>query len=242
MKYLLIQNGSAGDTVLTSSLLGRLESDGHSVHVIAGANGDSLQFSKTYRFDKLPDARIDPNYDLAVNLNPDELGGKILNFVNAEAKVGYGFDSEKIVFMDRSADLHYRARYLGIPSESNLFQLLFGMIGLSWKGEGYNLGYYPKTFQRKSRTGLALKDINLRHFLTDKLTFQNLPPIKVAFKGKVLKQLDELNKCKYVITDDDNCMHMALALKKQVEFIVRRPPVYPIEMFGCGNVHILDKF
>jgi hypothetical protein len=240
MNTLLIQNGAAADAMLTLSLVRRLLRDGDRIHCIAGKDaGAVLGVVPGVRVDFLPAVDLYEDYDRAINLHPDPIGGTLINMVNANDKRGYGFDGQHIVFLDRHADLHYRVSRLGVPSDNNLFQLVYGMAGVTWDGEGYGLTYHPRNRQKKSLTGLCVKDAALRGFITDNLRVKGQVR-HLPIKQNTIKQVDEINRCKRLITDDEGCMHIGLALHKHVEYIARRLPPYPIHMFGSGNVHVFN--
>ncbi len=63
----------------------------------------------------------------------------------------------------------------------------------------------------------------------------------IPFKSNIIKQLDEINRCSHIITDDETCVHAALSLRKHVEYVVSKKPRYTTEMFGCVNIHIFDS-
>jgi hypothetical protein len=239
MNTLLIQNGGAVDALPTTSLIRRLLGNGASVHVITNRElAGVIACIPQVKVDILPAVEVG-TYDLAINLHPDPLGGELMNRVHADEKRGYGFDGEHIVFLDRCADLHYRATRLGIPTDKNLFQLLYGMAGETWRGEGYDVRYYPRNRQNKSLVGLCVKDPVLRGFISRNISVTGIVK-PLPLKRSVVKQMDEINRCKRLVTDDEGCMHIGVALRKRVEFITRRPPAHAIEMFGFGSVHVFD--
>jgi hypothetical protein len=235
---LIIQNGTVPDAMLSTSLISRFAKENR-VHVVTNETvGGIYHFMNIARLDMFPYVNLADRYDLAVNVNPDPLGGALLNRVNARQKRGFGFDGDRVVFLDRAADLYYRARHLGIPTESSLFQLLYGLAGQTWRGEGYSLTYRPQRKQAKTVTGLAIRNPKLRKYLLANLDVNGQRMVVTPFKQNILKQIDEINKCKRLVTDDDGCMHIGVSLRKQVEYILKRPPVYKVEMFGMGNLHV----
>ena len=239
MKTLVIQNGTTSDAMLTNSLLTRMVRDGDAVHCITSQNaGEIFSLIKGVKVSFLPEIDISEQYDMAVNLYPEPRSGMIMNRVHAHVKRGYGFDGEHIVFLDKSSDLHYRITRFGIYSNSSLFQLVYGMAGLTWKGEGYNLQYTPRNRQRKSLTGLCIKDLDLRNFILQHLLVKEMRTIPI--RQSVAKQIDEINRCKNLVTDDEGCMHVGLSLKKHVEYVSKRPTSYGLEMFKNGNIHVFN--
>ena len=138
-------------------------------------------------------------------------------------------------FTTEAGEIYSEARLGKIITQRNLFQLFFQIFDLTWKGEGYDLHYLPRNRQKKNSLGILLKDQWLKEFIK-----QNIKVWEIPFKANIVKQLDEINRCSCVITDDESCVHMALALRKQVEYVVKTETKYLTEMFGSGEIHLLD--
>lgn len=139
-------------------------------------------------------------------------------------------------------DMHaYRGLYLKQDVNRNLFQLMFGVAGLSWAGEGYGFRYYPKSRQRKNRVGIAVRDRNVRRFLHDYLKLPEDRIWHIPFKDNILKQFDEVNKAASIVTDDPVVMHVGLSLRKRVELLTYEPPTIRPEFFGNGCIHLVPE-
>ena len=140
------------------------------------------------------------------------------------------------------ADAHaFRGLYLKQEVNRNLFQLMFGVAGLKWAGEGYGFQYFPKARQRKSRVGIAVRDRSVRRFLHTYLNLEESRIWHVPFKENVLKQFDEVNKAASVVTDDPFVMHVGLALRKRVELLIYDPPTIKPEFFSNGCLHLVPE-
>ena len=138
------------------------------------------------------------------------------------------------------ADSHaFRGLYLKQEVNRSLFQLMFGVAGLAWAGEGYGFKYFPQSKQRKNRVGIAVRDRKVRRFLHSYLNLDESRIWHVPFKQNVLKQFDEVNKAASVVTDDPFVMHVGLALRKRVEFLIYDQPTIKPELFGNGCIHLV---
>jgi len=49
----------------------------------------------------------------------------------------------------------------------SILQLYFILCGLTWKGEGYNIEYFPQTKTKKNRIGISVANSNLRNYILD---------------------------------------------------------------------------
>jgi hypothetical protein len=165
-------------------------------------------------------------YDLLINLWPKEVETKamIKNFT--------GF--EYCPFFDQ-----YRQSVMGTYEsiEMSNFQLYYFLAGMTWRGEGYDLSYYPRSKSKKNRIGMSAANANLRNYVIDNLDLGNKKIWYIPYKKNIFKKMEEINKCKKIITDDLLTMHLSLALRKYVYYLETYPHTYKIEMFGKGQVY-----
>lgn len=238
---LLVQLGHTTDTIVATSLIKKLTAEGKSVHVVTDRpTSELLSYYKGVHAETLDGLHLD-QYKTAINLSPLVTCTEMIDSVVAEEKFGYGKVGDSLSFYNKGAELHYRHRYVGIPTKSNLFQLTYGLAGLKWHGEGYHIAYFPRNRAKKSLTGIAIRDRLLRDYVSANIKLEKTRISDVPFRLSLLKQIDEINRCKHIVTDDHAIMHIALALRKKVELIVRRPPPFAVEMFGSGNLHVFDS-
>ena len=118
-----------------------------------------------------------------------------------------------------------------------LFQLYYKLAGLKWKGEGYDIGYYPKTRTKKNRAGIAVANSNLRSYILNELKLDNSSVWNLPRKKNILRKMDEINKCKRIITDDIIIFHLALSLRKYVHFLKTFPLNFNLELFKSGEIY-----
>lgn len=235
---LVLNKHSLIDTLVATSLIGRLVDDGHRVHCMT--DGNSVELFKYCGCRTTGFFQPSCSYDRAINLSPSLLCTEIVEKVRAKDKDGFGQKNGVLHFFNEGADLLYRARVVGIPTDANLFQLVFGAAQTTWQGEGYRVGYFPKHKTKRNAVGIAMRDRRLEVFVRERLKLDRERFWYIPFKHNPLKQIDEVNRCRDIITDDEGVVHAALALRKHAEFIVRKPTVYKLEMFGSGNIHVID--
>lgn len=166
----------------------------------------------------------DKKYDVSAVVNPH------LRHYDADVYFGSNYDS----------DHYYNARNKSEHSSRNLFQMFFSMMGVTWNGEGYDFHYYPRNRQKKDTVGIAIRDSELKDYITTNIVIRDTKRWDIPIKMNVLKQADEINRCSHIITDDETCVHVALALRKNVEYVVTNEPNYSTEMFGSGKIHLFD--
>lgn len=237
---LILQDGNVEDALVATSLVKRLVQEGNRIHCITDEDAVDLfrccdgAFVETFRKQLC-------GYDIAINLSPTDICTEAMNRVKAKYKRGYGNSDGKVTFYNAGAERHFTCRHVGLPSTSNLFQLTFGVAEKAWHGEGYHLRYFPRNRSNKTSTGVAVRHDKLRTYLMNNLRLTKSKLWQIPFKRNILKQVDETNRCKHIVTDDAAILHISLALRKNVEYIVSKLPSYRIEMFGEGAIHIFDS-
>lgn len=166
-------------------------------------------------------------YDLLINLWPFfpevKINGEVQNFM------GFSFCSEFDIFQEGILD---KKRF----ENMNIFQLYYNLCGLTWRGEGYDIPYYPRSKQKKNRIGISVSNANLRNYVLDNLEIDNGKKWYVPYKKNIFKRMDEINYCEKIITDDLIVFHLSMALKKYVYFLDTYPKSFKLEMFGRGEM------
>ncbi len=132
--------------------------------------------------------------------------------------------------------------YTGHETKRNIFQVVFAIAGLKWRGEGYSFSYHTRTRAKKDRCGLAVKDAAVRQYLRENLVTPDDDRLwHIPIRQNVFRQFDEVNKCENVVTDDPFVMHVAVSLRKRVEFLLYEKPNIRPEFFGSGCVHLVPE-
>ena len=165
-------------------------------------------------------------YDICINFAP--IPAASMPIVATDRR-GFGFDSQ--------SEKYYHCLYKESPLKMNLFQIYFRIAHMSWRGEGYDINYYPKCRSKKNRVGLSIANANLRNFVNEQLNLEMSKLWVVPYKKNVFRRMDEINKCKTIITDDLLTLHAAVALKKSVFFLKTMPISFQMEFFGNGKVY-----
>jgi len=181
--------------------------------------------SKVFSLEEFYD-REEDEYDLLINLWPVDIRTK----AKIKEKTGFGYYNE----FDK-----FKGAILGtqsFPEISNL-QLYFYLAGMTWKGEGYDLNYYPKTKSRKKRIGMSAVNANLRNYVLDNLEVDDKKICYIPYKKNIFKKMDEINRCKKIITDDLLTLHLALALRKYVYYLETYPHTLRLELFKNGQIY-----
>jgi len=120
-------------------------------------------------------------------------------------------------------------------TDMNIFQVYYKLAGLIWNGEGYGIKYYPKTKAHKNRVALCINHSKLKHYINDNLDLNEIKVRLIPFKKNIFKRLDEINKCKHIVTDDLLVAHLSLFLRKKVHFLQTFDLNIRLEMFGSGT-------
>ena len=121
-------------------------------------------------------------------------------------------------------------------SNMNIFQVYYKLSGLVWKGEGYSIPYYPKTKTKQHRVGLGVAHAHLRDYVRENIDIKGQKLWHIPFKKNIYKKMDEINRCKKIITDDLLTFHLAMALHKYVYFLQTFPLNTKVELFKKGEI------
>jgi hypothetical protein len=168
-------------------------------------------------------------YDILINLYPFFPYNVSCNF-DFKYALGFGFDPEMDCFKKVFEEYH------GFM-DMNCFQLYFKLCGLSWKGEGYSIKYFPKNRCHQNRIGMLVSNINLKNYVTENLDLHNMKLWYIPYKKNMFKKMDEINKCKKIITDDITTLHLSLCLRKYVYFLSTSAHPLNIELFNSGEIY-----
>lgn len=123
-----------------------------------------------------------------------------------------------------------------ISDMSNL-QMYFLLSGLTWGGEGYDIPYFPKSRSKRNRVGIAVANSNLRNYILEKINLENGKIWNIPYRKNIFKKMDEINRCKKIVTDDLTIFHLAMSLRKYVYLLEVIPFSFRMEMFGNGEIH-----
>ena len=232
MKVVIAHSGPLSELIVASSVSQGIKKQPVSVDitwVVPEEHKYIFKYSKyvknTFNSSEFEDQESE-YYDVFINLWP----GTIRTKAKIKETTGFGYYSE----FDK-----YEAAVLGnsfFPEMSN-FQLYFYLAGITWKGEGYDINYYPKTKAKKNRIGMSAANANLRNYVLGNLEVDDKKIWYIPYKKNIFKKMDEINRCKKIITDDSLTLCLALALRKYVYYLETYPHTLRIELFKNGQVY-----
>lgn len=227
MKVVVTHLGSINECLVASSLNKRLRETADEIHWVVADRFCANVFKYADRVKVFTADQFDSGvlYDWAINLHPDSGGIRPL----AKKYNGFIYDAE--------ADQYSHILYGQEKSNMKLFQIYFRLAGLSWKGEGYDLTYYPKTKSKKDRAGLAIAHGGLRRYVRNKLELDSMKVWIVPYKRNIFRHMDELNRCGTIMTDDLSTMSLSIFLRKQIHFMQTLPLNFKLEFFGTGEIY-----
>ena len=219
---------------------------------------------------------LQKDFDILINLEKDHDICQLASMINAWVKYGFRLDKKtnKPEAYDRasealavSADI-----YIKKTNRRQFQELVFEMVGQTWRGEEYVIGYTPKI---NNEYDVALNTIvgpkwpakawpiekwdQLEQILTKeglKVTRQDKQNQEIL--TNLFLYMDWINSAKLIITNDSLGMHLGLAFKKkvlaffssshpdEVYFYGRGKPIFtnnPPYCFPCfGSVCKGEKF
>ncbi len=237
MRIVIILDGPKDHALVLTGVVQALRNRHPDSKILVCTNPENHVF-----FQYTPNVTVDDLGPLKSNLDCDLL----IDYGGSDKAVALSllFQPEKylgLIQRDGSeVDRHaFRGLYLKEEVNRSLFQLMFGVAGLKWAGEGYGFRYFPQARQRRNRVGIAVRDRGVRKFLHSYLNLEESRIWHVPFKENVLKQFDEVNKAASIVTDDPFVMHVGLSLRKRVELLIYEPPTIKPEFFGNGCIHLV---
>jgi hypothetical protein len=231
MKILITNLGSLIDNVVSTSIIRGILNEKKDSEIYwcvnNNINKDFLKYNKNikyvFSFDEL--SNYEGYFDLWINLFPN-FPQNSCEKVTVEQAIGVDFNPYFNEFFDESIN----------KSNMNIFQMYYKIVGLSWRGHGYFLGYFPKNKTKKSKVGVAVANTNIRNYIFEKLELETSQLWYIPYKKSIFKKMDEINRCKSIITDDLLTFHLAVSLHKYVYFLKTFPVPYKLEFFGKGEI------
>ena len=234
MKIAIVHLGNIADNLAATAVIKAIRDRDEEAHITCIVNRRVIpvyrynkDVNKVMSFESFKRKSI--KFDLLINLYPFFPREECLNISVKEA-MGFGFNSE----CDQFSSLFFE----GAESEDiNMFQLYYKAAGIVWKGEGYQIGYFPKSKSHSNRVGVSVANANLRNYVLDKLELDNMKIWYVPYKKNVFKKMDEINRCKRIITDDMTVFHLSMSLRKYVYFLKTFPIGFKMELFNQGEIY-----
>jgi hypothetical protein len=107
---------------------------------------------------------------------------------------------------------------------------------LVWKGDGYDFNYFPKNKSNEKRVGMLMSNTKLKNFIKNEINLETCFLWDIPLKNHIRKQIEEINRCKYIITDDFYAMNLATFLKKEIFFLNTMSYNFRLETFGYAKI------
>ncbi|MFH1847197.1 MAG: glycosyltransferase family 9 protein [Candidatus Omnitrophota bacterium] len=192
-------------------------------------------------------------FDVVVNLEKVPGVCAFTDAIQAWRRYGFRFDPKKgaAEAYEHSYEVVANSLDPGLRRNmtKNWIEMLYAMVGAKWQGEGYILGYKPRT-KEKYDIGFNLKvgsrwpnkawpDKNwqkLEELLKDEysISYQESP-------DKIEGYIDWLNSCRLIVTNDSLGLHLAIALKKKIAALFGPTSEREVNLFNNGVVIRSDK-
>lgn len=193
------------------------------------------------------------HFDVVVNLEKVPGICAFTDSISAWRRYGFRFDVRK----GEAEAYEHSYEVLANSDDPNLrkrmrkhwIEMLYEMIGANWNGEGYILGYSPKTketydigfntnvgkrWPTKSWSGKNWKKL-------EKLIDKRYAISHQQSLNDIHGYIDWLNSCRLVITNDSLGLHLALALHKKVIALFGPTSEKEVHLFNQGVALIPSK-
>jgi heptosyltransferase-2 len=197
---------------------------------------------------------LEEDFDVLINFEKNHDICKFSDKINAWSKYGFRFDNKKkkVEAYDRASEAFAVSSIPEFKKENKkkVQELLFEMVGSKWDGEGYVLGYQPKTSETY--------DVLLNTLIGQKWSTKAWPKaywdkleellekdgLKVTRQDKQDKKIltnlydymDWINSSKLVVSNDSLGMHLAICFKKKVLALFGSTPSSEVCFYGLGKV------
>jgi hypothetical protein len=244
MNFLILHYGESWQAVASTSLIRGLKKRYADCQIAWATCPENISL---YQYnERLSDVYVGfgpfkGNFDVAINLSPSLAAIEAIEKTKASSKLGFVMNAGKIVVSDPKNEDILEVLLGKRKTTKHILQMYYRLAGLRWKGEGYDLAYYPRNKMKKRKTGIAVADNELRSFVKDNLQLDYSELWHVPLRTNLLKRIDELNRVKHLITDDLFCAHVGIATRKHVEFLDKKGLNMSLEFFSKGHHHRIDN-
>lgn len=242
INILVCHFGSPWESLVASSLIkaiSRSYSKADIYWATTSENSSLFKYNKLIKGVYIDYENSDKQFEVIINLTPSIPAASYINNISSNKKIGFIEKDGAIFSTNIGAEEAYNVLTENKHTDKNIFQVFYRIAEMKWKGEGYDLCYFPKTKTKKSKTGIAIADENLRFFVKNNLQLGLSESWHIPLKQNLLKRIDEINVCKNIVTDDMFTLHVSIALKKHVEYLDCFGLNYSVEFFGTGSIHRL---
>ncbi len=189
-------------------------------------------------------------FDIVINLEKVPGLCALADSIRAWQKYGFRYNA-----VTGTIDAYKGASHvLNLSADNNLKKnvnnrtlqdLLFDLVGATWNGEGYVLGYKPRT-QETIDVGLNTevgakwpsKKWSMEHWTQLEHLLKAAGYTVSWQKGlnNLFEYMDWVNSSRLLVTSDSLGLHLSLAMKKKVIALFGSTYSREIHMYGCGRM------
>ncbi|MEO5366056.1 MAG: glycosyltransferase family 9 protein [Magnetococcus sp. WYHC-3] len=194
-------------------------------------------------------------FDVVINLEKGPGLCALTNSINAYNKYGFRLDpitGEVSAFIGSGDALEIYSDHAKKRESRLVWQdVLFEMIGRTWTGETYVLGYRPKS-NVKYDVGLNFmvgskwknKEWPKQNWndLWDALRLSGYTVSNQDGSDDLEKYMDWINSCKLIVTHDSLGLHLAIALGKKVIALFGGTPAHEVYLYEHGKKIVPEGF
>jgi len=188
------------------------------------------------------------HFDVVVNLEKVPGVCALTDSIQAWRRYGFRFDSKsgKSEAYEHSYEVIANSDdpKLRRKMKKNWIEMLYQMVGAKWSGEGYVLGYKPKS---KEKFDIGFNSKVGRRWPNKAWPEENWKRLQELigerYSISCQKSLDDihgyidwLNSCRIIITNDSLGMHLAIALKKKIITMFGPTSEKEVHFFKGGKV------
>jgi heptosyltransferase-2 len=248
---------SLGDVLRTTPVLWAFKEKYPERHVtwLVSREAESLLAGNTF-IDRLitwdefvPFQLMREKFDVLINLEKIPGVCALADMIDAWVKYGFRFESINGTYHAYEKGMNF-IQYINDKQKGKKItnywqQVLIEMLGVQWKGQGYILGYKPKSEEKF--------DIGLNFHVGTKWKTKGMSVEKwKKIEALLLKEgytvswqegledlndyVDWINSCRFIISQDSLGLHIAIALKKKLLGLFGPTESTEIYMKGFGNV------
>jgi len=191
------------------------------------------------------------HFDTIVNLEKVPGICALTDAIKAWKKFGFRFDpikghAEAYLGAQETLELSSNTQVKKKNGTNSFLQNLFQIVGATWKGEEYVLGYQPKSkevydlgFNTHVGSKWPSKGWSTEHW--EKLEKMVEKDYSISWQkglNNLFEYMDWINSCRVIITNDSLGLHLALALKKKV--IALFGPTFSNELYMFNRGIAID--
>lgn len=245
-------NVSLGDVFRTTAILHLFKK--HSVTWLTTKEAipllaDNPYIEKLLVYDLTTTLQLHSEYfDMVINLEKVPGVCALTDSIHAWRRYGFRFDpktgSAEAYEYSYEAVANSENPGLRRKMKKNWIEILYDMVGAKWHGQGYVLGYKPKTKERfdigfnikvgRRWPSKAWPEENWKRL--EKLAGRKYSVSYQQSLSDITGYIDWINSCRVIVSNDSLGLHLAIALKKKVVSLFGPTSEKEVYMFDNGAI------